>query len=146
MTRVGSPKSDSELVEPVRSTGPAGKARRRSVRGSARKMSTARHCGGRTDEIGSHTLVAPATTPLIRLLEEIHSGDEALLPDLASACHRAVLILLRRHDLFQYSAIVSDIGHGLWRDADGGSPPHAEAPILQESFDRLGPGSDQSSY
>jgi hypothetical protein len=42
----------------------------------------------------------------------MHPGDEDLLPDLASACHRAVTTLMRRYDLVQYSAMVSNIGHG----------------------------------
>jgi len=50
-------------------------------------------------------------------------GDEDFMPDLASACHRAVTTLLSRYDLIEYSAIVSDIGHGYWMDARAMTEP-----------------------
>jgi hypothetical protein len=78
------------------------------------------------------------------LQAKAHPGDEAVLPDLASACHRAVTILLRRHDLLQYSAMVNDLGHGLRIGAEAGL--RAEAPVLEESLERGDPGTNKSPY
>lgn len=145
MNRISPFKKDCELVEPVETRGPAGKARPKFAGCPIRKTSSGRHSDGHKDKIGSDPLAPPATSQLIYLQEKIQPGDQTPLPDLASAYHRAVMILLRRHDLFQYSALVSNIGHGLWRDAEAWLPTHAEAPDFQESFERVGPGSDESS-